>query len=332
MLARVISFDTLLFNNPQKVMSHPLTIVFQTFALLGFVLCTTFALWALLFGMTITGMLGLLLIPLWMQPWLQIPLPKFANPFGLLIVLITWPVGWEEYKRERINLSCQVHQIYHRLHSDIPNWCPNQYQQPLDDWKETTLFKPSQRFAILMHHFAEASYFSMIGWSTKADQLFRFHTASPPKKDLPRVPKKMRGRCSPSGYTSGTTVSRQSSRLQHSTTWTSWYTSHKSTINTLGHWEPFQDNLTTTYNPPPSHSETEHLLRSYAQVFLEQSVHSRSWRIQQPQIHTPQPAYQWSPPFSLTDTIPLDDAMYCGLHMIGWLHPYRETWSWIEEK
>ena len=309
------------------------SLIIQTVTLIILICWCGFSLWALLFGMTITGGLGLLVLPLLLQPWLNTPINPRWNWMGLCIPIIMWQSGWHEYRRERIILSCVTHQIYHRLHIDIPKWCPTEYRSPIDDWEPRTLYKPSQRVGIWIHHMMETIWLELNGMEKQAQQMRRMHFSAPVHNSKqPLVPKYMRGLCSPVGPTEGTVVHINSALLVQSAQWTDWYAQQKEVLSTLNHWETFQKGFSHQTHDRYA-LEVDRLLRPYAQVFLKQNRYQKKWTIKQPIVYSPSTALLWTPPFLFySQKIPLDNALYCGLQMDGWLFPYREEWTWTEQQ
>ena len=288
-----------------------------------------FSLWALLFDMTTTGSLGLLVIPLLLQPWLPKTLAVKWNLLGLTIPMLMWQIGWKEYRNSRVRFSCTAHQIYHALHTDIPTWCPAQYQEAIDDWEPIALYKPSERVGIWVHHLATTVYLRSIGWKQRAIQLQTLHTAVAtlhPSGVL--SPKQYRGACNPQGPQSGTTIVFQSAKLSQTDGWIQWRADNSLTLAKLEGWEHYQGTLHHNSNSSDAISS---LLQSPATVSVKKSRTKNSWTITQPILHTMKPATVFTPPGVLSALdIPIDESMYCGLQMEHWLHPYREEWHWTE--
>ncbi len=304
----------------------------QWIALPVFIGWVTFSLWALLFGMTKTGALGLLLIPILLQPWLNVPIHRHWNWFGLLIPFTMWQVGWIEYKDNRIAYSCMVHQIYHTLHTDIPKWCPSQYRAPIDDWAPRTLYKPSQRMAIWFHHIGHIVWFKLDGNPIQAQQWTQLHF-SQPAEEIGRAlpPKQVRGLCNPTGPRGGTLIRRTSALLTQSQHWKTWYNSQADNIKKLAQWEQYQATLPRKLERDST--LVDQLLRAPAVISLSQTRLEKQWTLRQPILHSPTKSEQWSSPYTFRAVkIPIDTAMYCGLQMEGWLFPYREQWNWTESQ
>ena len=307
--------------------------IIQTFTLILLICWCGFSLWSLLFGMTITGGLGLLVLPLLLQPWLNTTIRPRWNWIGVCIPLIMWQSGWHEYQRERVALSCTVHQVYYRLHIDIPKWCPAQYRTPIDDWEPRTLYKPSQRVGIWIHHMVDTMWIQVNGMKRHARQRRRMHFSAPVHNSKqPLVPKLMRGLCNPSGPKEGTVVHIRSPLLTQSVQWKEWRVQQKEALSILNHWETFQKEF--SHNKQDFYVlEADKLIQPYAQVFLQQNRYQKQWTVKQPIVHSPSPARLWTPPLMLYSLkIPLDNALYCGLQMDGWLFPYREEWTWTEQQ
>ena len=288
-----------------------------------------FSLWALLFGMTTTGSLGLILIPLLLQPWLPKKLAIRWNLLGLVIPIVMWQTGWKEYRDSRTRFSCTAHQIYHALHTDIPTWCPAKYQEAMDDWEPIALYKPSERVGIWIHHLAETVYLRSIGWTQRAIQLQKLHTAIPTLNPSGILsPKQYRGACNPQGPKSGTTVVFQSAKLSQTEGWIQWRADNSIILSELEGWEHHQAIL---HHKGDSRDATSALLQSPAIVSLKKSRIKNTWSITQPILHTMKPATTFTPSGVLSALdISIDDSMYCGLQMENWLYPYREEWHWTE--
>lgn len=304
----------------------------QWLALPIFIGWVIFSLWALLFGMTKTGALGLVLIPILLQPWLNVPIHRRWNWFGILIPFTMWQVSWIEYKENRIVYSCMVHQIYHTLHTDIPKWCPSEYRTAIDDWQPRTLYKPSQRMAIWLHHIGQIVWFHIDNSPIQAQQWRQLHFSQAAKEigqALP--PKQLRGLCNPSGPKGGTLIHRNSALLAKSIHWETWYDSQADTLTQLAQWEHFQETLARKIDNDST--KVDRLVRTPAIISLRQTRTEKQWEFRQPILHTPTASERWRPPFTIrTVEIPIDTAMYCGLQMEGWLFPYREEWAWTESQ
>ena len=95
-------------------------------------LLTFWSLWALLFGMTISAMLGIMAVPFLLQSWLPKPFPKRTLVIAALFLPnIIWYVGWTEYRRQSVRFNCSAYQIFYTIRSDIPSWCPSKYRAPI---------------------------------------------------------------------------------------------------------------------------------------------------------------------------------------------------------
>jgi len=179
----------------------------------------------------------------------------------------------------------------------------------------------------------ETIWLELNGMERQARQIRRMHFSDPiHNSKQPLVPKYMRGLCSPVGPIEGTIVQINSALLVQSTQWSEWYVQHKEALSALNHWETFQKGFSQN-----KHGryvlEADRLLRPYAQVFLKQNRYQKKWTIKQPIVYSPSSALLWTPPFVFSSQkIPLDNALYCGLQMEGWLFPYREEWTWIEQQ
>ena len=129
------------------------------------------AIWALLFGMTISGTLGLFTIPFFLQYWLPKPFSKRVIALVMLLVPnITWYTGWVEYRRQTIQFNCIAYQVYYTIRSDIPAWCPKEYKAPIDTYKYLRLYKHSERIAIAIHHYLETIIWDLRGSNKYAYQ------------------------------------------------------------------------------------------------------------------------------------------------------------------
>ena len=312
-------------------MIQPLTFLIQAITLPLLIGWSGFSLWALLFGMTITGSFGLLVIPLLLQPWLPKVLSLRLNLCGLMVPLLMWQIGWIEYRNDRIRLGCKAHQVYHSLHNDIPNWCPAQYQTSIDDWEPITLYKPSERVAIWIHHFAEGWYLHFNDLKQLSKQFRRLQTASPTLPSVgPLPPKQLRAACNPQGPKSGTLIRLESNMLIDTKGWQEWQKDNADALSDLESWEHIQRPLIHTHSAKPHSSSS--ILRHHATVSLNKSRLLNTWSVTQPILHTMSPAYIHQPSFLLmTVKVPIDDSLYCGLQMDGWLFPYREEWTWTEK-
>lgn len=306
-------------------------LLLQTITLPVLICWSIFSLWALLFGMTITGGLGLIIIPLLLQPWLPKSLSLRLNLWGAIVPLIMWQIGWIEYRNNRIRLGCKAHQVYHALHTDIPNWCPAQYQTSLDDWEPISLYKPSERVAIWLHHLGESWYLYFNGFKQLSKQLRRLQTASPTLPSIgPSPPKQLRSACNPQGPKNGTLIQLQSTKLTQTKGWQEWQNNNAEALSELESWEHIQRPLLHT-QPVKPHSLSS-ILRHHATVSLNKSRLVNTWSVTQPILHTMTSAYAYELDWVLLSlNIPIDDSLYCGLQMDSWLFPYREQWNWTEK-
>ena len=126
---------------------HPLLTLLLQIVTLPILSCWFgFSLWALLFGMTLTGGLGLIIMPLFLQPWLPENLALRWDR-GTGYPTLMWQIGWKEYRTQRIEFGCTAHQV--SPYTDIPSWCPASFHSPIDDWEPKTLYKPSERVATM---------------------------------------------------------------------------------------------------------------------------------------------------------------------------------------
>ena len=310
---------------------HPLlTLLLQIITLPLLACWFGFSLWALIFGMTFTGGLGLLLTPLLLQPWL----PKFLslrwNLWGTVIPLLMWQIGWKEYRTQRINFGCTAHQIYHTLHTDIPNWCPAPYQTSIDRWEPLSLYKPSERVAIWIHHLGESWYVYSIGFKQRSKQLRRLHTSLPTLPSVgPLPPKSLRAACNPQGPKVGTLIQLQSAKLTSIKGWQQWRLNNTDTLSELESWEQLQQPLLDA--PAEQSLDTHSILRPHSAVSLNKTRTENIWSVTQPVLHTIASATYYKPLGVIRSvSIPIDNSMYCGLQMEGWLFPYREIWTWTE--
>lgn len=310
---------------------HPLlTFLLQTVTLPILICWVGFSLWALLFGMTITGGIGLFVIPLLLQPWFPKVLRLRWNLLGSVAPLVMWQIGWSEYRTQRIDFGCTAHQIYHTLHTDIPNWCPDAYQTSIDDWDPISLYKPSERVAIWLHHVGETWYVRFSGLKDRSNQLRRLHTAMPTLKSSgPLPPNQLRAACNPQGPKTGTLIRLNSAKLADTDSWIQWRLNNSDTLSKLESWEHFQRPFLDTPSEKPI--PVDSILRPYATVSLNQTRTENVWSAIQPIVHTITAADPYHPSGLIRPVfIPIDNSMYCGLQMEGWLFPYREQWNWTE--
>jgi len=287
-------------------------------------------LWALLFGMTITGGLGLMITPLLLQPWLPENMDLRLNLWATVVPFLMWQMGWKEYRTQRIEFGCTAHQVYHTLHTDVPKWCPASYKTAIDNWNPISLYKPSERVGIWIHHLGEAWYMYSIGLKQRSEQLRRLHTAMPTLPSSgPLPPKQLRMACSPQGPRNGTLVQWQSAKLTNTKEWIEWRQSNTDTLSGLESWEQLQRPL---FDTPSGQPISEHsILRPRAAVSLNQTRTENIWSVTQPVLHTITSAREHKPTWMIKSLqIPIDNSMYCGLQMEGWLFPYREIWNWTE--
>ena len=310
---------------------HPiLTLLLQIITLPILSCWFGFSLWALIFGMTLTGGLGLLVMPLFLQPWLPKNLALRWNLWGLVVPLLMWQIGWKEYRTQRIEFGCTAHQIYHALHTDIPGWCPASFHTAIDDWDPTSLYKPSERVAIWLHHLGETWYVYSIGLKQRSTQLRRLHTALPTLPSTgPLPPKQLRIACNPQGPKIGTLIQLQSSKLTSTDGWIQWRENNSDTLSDLAGWEQLQRTLMDAPSEKSLHKHS--ILRPRSTVSLNKTRTENIWSVTQPVLHTITPAQYHHPSWLIRSLrIPLDNSMYCGLQMEGWLFPYRELWNWTE--
>lgn len=307
----------------------PLTLLKQIMALPLLLIWTTGSLWALLFGMTLTGTFGLVGIPFILQPWL----PKPFNPRWLLTVSLVLPVcifmtGPIEYHRQSRIFHCRALQTYHTEQSDIPNWCPAEYQQQIDDFRPIQLYKSSERMGIWFHHLGEILWHRLHGKNRYAIQRWKMMWTIHPQPSIQlAMPHSKRSICRSTGPINGTTTTHRSNALLSTNTVQQVLQEHTDSIASLPNWSSFSTELANVPYPETLSSG----LHPMASLHLSFTSRAQRWIIKQPIVYTPRTWYVIEIPSIVGYLkIPLSTAMYCGLQMDGLLSPYREEYDWTE--
>ena len=99
----------------------------------------------------------------------------------------------ENIAKAESNLGCTAHQFImpYIRHPQLVS-CPR-IKHPLDDWEPISLYKPSERVAIWIHHFAESWYLQSNDLKQLSIQIRRLQTASPTLPSVgPLPPKQLR--------------------------------------------------------------------------------------------------------------------------------------------
>ena len=84
------------------------------------------------------------------------------NLWATVVPFLMWQIGWKEYRTQRIEFGCTAHQVYHALHTDVPSWCPASYKTAIDNWDPISLYKPSERVGIWIHHLGESLVYILL--------------------------------------------------------------------------------------------------------------------------------------------------------------------------
>ena len=152
-----------------------------------------------------------------------------------------------------------------------------------------SLYKPSERVAIWIHHLAETWYLNFNDLKQLSKQIRRLQTASPTLPSVgPLPPKQLRAACNPQGP-NGTLVQLQSNKLTQTKGWLEWQKNNAEVLSELESWEHIQRPLLHTQSVKPHSSSS--ILRHHATVSLNKSRLLNTWSVTQPILHTMTPAY-----------------------------------------
>lgn len=279
--------------------------------------------------MTVSGTTGLLGIPLILQPWLPKPFPKqWLHAAIIILPLATFLCAPLEYHKQSREFHCRAYQVYFTEHSDIPDWCPNQYQQQLDDFTTLKLYKPSERVAISLHHLIEIVWLYFQDHKLYAKQRWKMLWTRHPNPSIRLAPPHhKRVLCRQDGPQNGIVRHYKSSYLIGTSGVQAFLSTQQEAIAALPQWDSFQRNLPLNDN----RTQLYNGLHPSASINLSFTRTSQQWEIKQAIVYTPTIQHIFKIPTIIGYLkIPLSTAMYCGLQMDGALSPYQEIWQWSE--
>lgn len=264
-----------------------------------------------------------------MQPWLPKPFnPRWLLTVGIglpLCIFMTSPI---EYHRQSLIFNCRALQTYHIQRTDIPTWCPTEYQQPLDNFVPIQLYKSSERIGIWFHHFGEVLWHRFNGHKRYGSQRWKMMWTRHPQPSIQlATPHSKRPICRSTGPINGTTVTHHSNTLLSTDRVQQVLHQEAENIESLANWNSFTTDFSTV-----SHQESlSSGLHSMATLQLSFTSRSQQWVLKQPIVYTPKTWNVIQVPTILGSLmIPMSTAMYCGLQMDGLLSPYKETYEWVE--
>ena len=312
--------------------------IIRFFCAIAIVFWCILSVWQLLFGMFITGCIGLLALPLWFQPWLPKPFSSVQLlGGGFLVFLLEWNIGIPEYTTKFIEYSCRSKQYFGLDRKESPNWCPSIYRSKLDPFITEPVFKQTEQIAIQMHHIAHMLFYDFLGLSQKSNQGWNmtfFHHSLEDTRDMSLSQRRIL--CSSTGAQFGMLLRYSNGIYLQSPAFRELLLSKQSEILKEPHshfWNTELKALSLLETISDKNVESIHMI----EFLLDKNAILNTWNFQDRTQFTLDNFVYYFPKqygqiqlFTLLSryTIPLDVSMYCGLSMDGQLIPYREKWEW----
>ena len=304
------------------------------------ILWCCFAFWQLLFGMNISGFICLMVLP-----WFLGPLnPKKRHWTSYLFVyigvgLMLWTIGIGEYSKQLRYYSCKSKQAYGVPDNRYPRWCSEFDLVKPQHRSNKRIFSYRERVAIRIHHVTHLLFLQALGFSENSRKGWGMYFVQSPIEGIEYYNLGERRRlCTNKGHLGGDTRISQNDFAMASPYMRHQIATHLPELEQIAAWENRGKTLSFYKGNHPIFNllaqESLHVgttLKNETTLFAKQTRDQRSVKLSLQSsvfynietigiIKIPNPFGYHS--------IPIDNSMYCGLTMDGWLRPYYQEWWW----
>jgi len=278
-------------------------------------------------------------------PWFLGPLnPKKRHWSNYLIIysgvaLMLWNLGIGEYSRQFRYYSCKSKLAYGIPNNRYPTWC-NEFELVKPNRRYSKkIFSFRERVAISIHHLVELSIKGLSGLTENSHKGLRMYFVRSPIEGIEYFSIGERRRlCTDKGHLGGETRSNKSDFAMNSPRMRSLIAKHLPKVDQIQSWENrgVDINYYTASHPLREllNQESLHVgtaLQNNSTLFAKKSKDKHSLLLSlQSSVYYSTETIDTIEFFTLlgTQSIPVDNAMYCGLAMDGWLRPYYQEWKW----
>jgi len=278
-------------------------------------------------------------------PWFLGPLnPKKMHWSTYLFVyvgvfLVFWNIGLREYAQQYRYYSCRSKQAYGVPANRYPNWC--QEFDLIEPHRRSTrkIFSHRERIAIRIHHLTELVFLRVLGFTERSRTGWKMYRVRSPVEGLEFGNMGERRRlCTDKGHLGGETQLILSDFAMSSPYVRNTIATQIPELDDLHHWQNEESKLLFYNNNHPLQAliaqDSLHVgstLQNNSSLFAKLSKDQKHLNLSiQSSVYYSTTTIDkiMIPTLFGEQLLPIDNAMYCGLTMDGWLRPYFQQWNW----